>query len=322
MRFGAVAAAGVAALVIGAVAYGYLSDGGARTPQARLVPPSGAAFGADAALAVGPNRGQFSPDGRQVAVLDRASVALATHGALKSFTPSGGRIVDFAWMPDSASVLVEEGPVPTGQVSVLRLDGTVKGTARLNPSIGFGSGHGMSVDSRGARAAVIAVDRDPIGGRERTDLAVIELATGAVTRFATADEDERTPFFVDDDTVAVFASAAGGRGSVVLVDLVAKARRVVPTREATALVGATTDGLLVIAEGASLVAVEEDGTHRQRLLGLAAGERAVASDPQARRMLVASDVERPAVAGGTDTVTQLRAVDVAPRSANGGSPPG
>lgn len=320
MRFGAVVAGGVAAVVIGAVGFAAISDRGSdATPS--LSPPSGPAFDEDKALPVGPSEGSFSPDGRRVAVLDNASVALASRGKLRRVTASN-RIVDFAWMPNSDSVLVAEGPIPTGQVSVVTLDGKVKGTARLNPSIGFGTGYGMSVDATGTSAAVIAVDRDPIGGRERTDLAIINLTTGAVKRFATPEQDEQGPVFVDDDTIALSAN-----GNAVIVDVATGTRRSMPNQSGVARVlGATDAGHVVLAEsgvvGEQVVSVALDGSARKSLATLGVGERAVASDPRPLRILVVSQVDIESAAGGTVAVARLRAVDVEAGSARTGVEPG
>lgn len=314
MRFGAVVAGGLAALVAGAVTYGYISDRG-REATPTISPPSGAAFSDEQALADGPSRGLFSPDGRRVAVLDDTAVAQAEGGKLRPITPPAGRVVDFAWMPDSASVLVAEGPIPTGQVSVVDLAGKVKGTARLDPSIGFGSGYGMSVDSRGARAAVIAVERDAIGGRERTDLAVIDLTTGAVSVLATPELNERQPVFVDDETIVFLEGDESNAERVMLVDIASQKRVPLPgTRNPVALLGVTDDGRVVVGvprgDAAAVVAVETDGSARADLVVLEPGQRPVAVDPQARRLLVASDVEIRTPTGGAGTVSRLRAVDV------------
>lgn len=329
MRFAAVVAGGVAAVVVGAVAFGYVSDRDRRREPV-LAPPSGAAFNEDRALAEGPSRGSFSVDGRSVAVLDRGAVALAQKGALKPVSPAGGRVVDFAWMPDSASLLVAEGPIPTGQVSVIDLTGKVIGTARLSPSIGFGSGYGMSVDSRGVKAAVITVERDAIGGSESRDLAIIDLTTGKVTRFATPDLDERQPVFVDDETVAVLETGgpdpAEGR-RVVALDLASGTRAPLDTRSPLNVLGATDAGEVVVSERTSadrerVVAVKAAAPKRTTLAALATAQRAVAADPQARRLLVATDAEVPSASGGSTTVVQLRAVDIVRPSAGEGSDPG
>ena len=328
MRFGAVVAGGVAAVVVGAVAFGYISNrSGERDPV--LAPPSGAAFNEDRALAKGPNRGSFSVDGRSVAVIDRGAVALAQGGALKAVSPPGGRVVDFAWMPNSQAVLVAEGPIPTGQVTVIDFAGKVVGTARLNPSIAFGSGYGMSVDSRGVNAAVIAVDRDAIGGNERRDLAVIELTTGKVTRLPTPDLDERQPVFIDDNTVAVLETAdieGGGVARVVAVDLGSGTRTPLDSRATLKVIGATDDGEVVVSERTAdnrerVVTLTLAAAKRKVLATLPIGQRAVAADPQARRVLVATNVNV-ASASGTIIVTQLRAVDIARPSAGGGVNPG
>jgi hypothetical protein len=161
---------------------------------------------------------RLSPDGRRILVVaDGSATVVGLHDA-KIVMRTGDNVVDGAWMPDGKRVLVVEGPIPTGQISTLDMTGHVDGVARLDPSIGFGSGDGVAVNADGTRAAVIAVTREDLGGAEHADLAVVELQTGKVRVYPTA-RDEARPFFVDDDVVAVTSEAATGPARLDVVNL-------------------------------------------------------------------------------------------------------
>lgn len=162
---------------------------------------------------------RLSPDGARLAIVEAGRVNVVGLHDAKIVTRAGRNVVDATWMPDSKRVLFTEGPIPTGQVTVIDLNGAVNGVAKLKPSIGFGSGEGIAVDSRGARAAVISVTRDAIGGRAHRDLAVIELQTGAVRVYPTPERDEASPLFVDDDLVAVASVGTSGPARLDLVDV-------------------------------------------------------------------------------------------------------
>lgn len=150
---------------------------------------------------------RWSPDGRRLALVEDGTVTVVGIDDAKIVTRAGHNVVDATWMPDSKRVLVVEGPIPTGQIATLDMQGRLDGVATLAPSIAFGDGFGLAVDARGTRAAAIAVTRDAIGGATHSDLAVIELQTGKVHVYATP-RNETTPVFVDDDLVAV---ASAGR---------------------------------------------------------------------------------------------------------------
>ncbi len=162
---------------------------------------------------------RLSPDGSRLAVVEGGAVVVVGLHDAKIVTRAGQAVVDAAWMPDSRRVLLLEGPTPTGQVTVIDMAGKVVGVATLAPSVGFGDGAGAAVDNRGARAAVITVTRDAIGGQRHNDLAIIDLPTGAVRTYPTPSRDQARPLFIDDDLVAVSSIGSTGPARLDFVDL-------------------------------------------------------------------------------------------------------
>jgi hypothetical protein len=161
---------------------------------------------------------RLSPDGGRILVVEDGTVTVVGLNDAKIVMRTGSNIVDAAWMPDGKRVFVLEGPIPTGQVATLDMAGHLDGVAKLKAPLGFGNGDGVAVDDRGTRAAVITVTRDAIGGAAHTDLATIDLQSGAVRVYATPRNEAR-PLFVDDDLVAVASQGETGPARLDLVDL-------------------------------------------------------------------------------------------------------
>ena len=151
---------------------------------------------------------RLSPDATRLAFVQDGALSIVRIRDGAILTRAGKNVVDAAWMPDGSRVLIDEGPIPTGQVAVINSSGRVAGVANLKPSIAFGNGAGLAVNDDGTRAAAIAVSRDAIGGQAHNDLAIIDLQSGAVRIYSTPDQDEDTPVFVDDETVAVSSTGA------------------------------------------------------------------------------------------------------------------
>ncbi len=149
---------------------------------------------------------RLSPDSTKVAFVESGVVTIVRSRDGARVMAAGENIVDVAWMPDGKRVIVVEGPIPTGEIAAIDMNGKSAGLAKLKTSIGFGDGFGLAVDSRGTQAAAIAVSRDPIGGAIHTDLAVVDLQTGAVNVFESTTE-ESNPSFVDDENVAYLADS-------------------------------------------------------------------------------------------------------------------
>jgi hypothetical protein len=223
---------------------------------------------------------RLSPDGGLIAVVESGVTTVVGVNDAHIVTRAGRNVVDATWMPDSKRLLIVEGPVPTGEIDVVDLKGVTVGVAHLTPSVAFGNGQGVAVDSRGGTAAVIAVTRDPIGGREHTDLAVVDLPTGRVQVFPTPGRDEARPVFVDDGLVAVSSIGESGPARLDIVDVTTGA--VTPRR---ALVDGpftrTPAGEAVVARGAAqgalrLIAVDPD-TGDERTLHVTRPHRQVAA---------------------------------------------
>lgn len=149
----------------------------------------------------------LSPDSTRVALVENGAVTVVRTRDGARVMSAGKNVVDAAWMPDGQRVLVVEGPIPTGEIDAIGMNGKVQGVAKVQPAIQFGNGYGLAVDSAGRQAAAIAVTRDPIGGATHTDLAVIDLQSGATRVFKTTI-DERNPIFADDDRVAALGDDA------------------------------------------------------------------------------------------------------------------
>lgn len=233
---------------------------------------------------------RISPDGGRVLVVEAGQVVVVGVDNADVVMRAGRSVVDAAWMPDGERVLVVEGPIPTGQILTLDMNGEVDGVASLSPSVGFGDGHGLAVDSRGVRAAVIVTTRDAIGGRAHTDLAVVELQTGRVRSYPTAERQELRPVFVDDDFVAVASYGESGTERLDFVDL--GTGTVSPGEGITGgPFVRTVGGEVVVARqdgggGTRLVAVDALGGAERSLYVARPGRRVVAVDAQVTRCLV------------------------------------
>ena len=231
----------VAAGVVGATFLYVTRDGNTPSSVTGLAPVGGNLF-ADGDELAGANRGILSPDGSNLAVLTPDGLGLVDGNDIRPITERGSRVVDAAWFGNGGTLLVAEGPTPTGLLAVVDADGEVRGSVPLEPSVGFGTGHGMAVAPGGRAAVVTAVDRPALGAEQRR-LVHVDLETGA-TRDLTAagGPDEERPFFLDAGRVAFVETTPGDGGGV-----------------RTLIVSVADGSVLDVAAGARVVGVTEEG---------------------------------------------------------------
>ena len=294
----------VAALVIGG-AFLFVSG---REPSPTgvdgLAPVGGNLF-ADEDEIDGASRGILSPDGANLAVLSPDGLGLVDGNEIRPVTEPGSRVVDAAWFGNGGTLLVAEGPTPTGLLAVVDGDGTVRGSVRLDPSVGFGTGHGMAVAPGGRRAVVTAVDRPPLGPEQRR-VVHVDLETGA-TRDLTAPggPDEERPFFLDADRVALVETTAGeaGQGGGVRTLVVSVADgSVLDVADGVRVVGVTGEGQPVLQRAGELVV-------GGKVIGeVPAGATVTSVHPGSGLAVVAESV----TSAQGSTVVRLRRLEVTP----------
>jgi hypothetical protein len=223
-----------------------------------VLPDAADAFGADGVLGRTVLRAAFSPSGRLLLVQTPAGIGVATgdddtpDGDVQFLTPPGSRAVGAAWFPSETAVLVVEGPVPTGQLAVVELDGRVRGVIPLEESFSAGSGRGMAVAPDGRRAVVTAEVRDVIGGARHFHLVLVDLETGAVVDVTGADgPDETDPVFVGPDEIAYTETDhPGGASRAVVRELAAAATRPLSPDDVDArAVGVVRSAVAYVADG-------------------------------------------------------------------------
>ena len=236
------------------------------------------------------NKIRLSPDGSRLAVVEAGAVTVVGVNDAKVVTRAGTNVVDAAWMPDGDRVLVVEGPIPTGQMTVIDMEGTVSGIAQLSPSVSFGSGLGLAVDPRGTQAAVITVTREPIGGRQHSDLAVVGLQSGKVTVYPTPGRDETQPMFVDDELVALSSAGETGGARLDLVEIPSGRVQAGPALDSGPFARTFRDEVVIGRRGAGggdeLVAVDTQTLDSRPMHVTKPRRRVVAVDFQVTRAVV------------------------------------
>ncbi len=271
------------------------------------------AFNHKGELSPGTKRALFSPDGTALAVVTSEGIGIARRGAVDLVTESDTQAVDAAWMPDSKSLIVGEGPALVDRLTVLSLDGEVKGVARLDTPFSLGSGDGLTVDSRGVRAVAVSETRDAIGGLRHLDLVLVDLTTGHVTTLTQTPDDESWPVFVSDATVVFARSRPGAPAGVIELDLDShQERRLSPTDEDARPVGVLRGRTPVYASGRPgrgvSVWAAPHPDHRVRMGRLAAGSVVYSVDSSGTRAVAATV----STAAGGERLTVLRAVTLQP----------
>lgn len=282
------------------------ADGG-RTGVAGLQAVGDDPFGDGDVVRAAADTAILDPSGTRLAVIGDDGLGVAERGRVRPVTAPGTRVVDAAWFANGATLLVAEGPVPTGGLAVVDVDGTVRGTVPLRPSVGFGTGHGMAVAVGGKRAVVTAVER-PALEPERRFLVLVDLEQGTTAPLTTpGGPDESGPHVVDAARVAFTETAADGSHRALVVALATG--EVTEVGDDAVVVGATEDSVVVV-RGSELLALAATGAGGapQRLGSVpdgtvvtgvdGPGGRAVAVDRQGRvRRLTIDPVEGRSGAG-------------------------
>jgi hypothetical protein len=242
----------VTAVVVGAAFLYVTRDSAAPTRVSGLAPVGGNLF-ADGETIDDATRGILSPDGSNLAVVSPDGLGLVAGNDVRPITEEGTHVVDAAWFGNGATLLVAEGPVPTGLLAIVDVDGKVRGSVPLEPSVGFGTGHGMAVAPGGRAAVVTAVDR-PALGPEQHRLVHVDLETGA-TRDLTppGGPDEEGPVFLDAGRVAFVETTPGEGGGVRTLVVSVADGSVLDVAAGERVVGATDAGEPVLARSGELV---------------------------------------------------------------------
>jgi hypothetical protein len=291
---------GALSLIVVAVVY-YFVGNNSGTPFRGLA-QAGAPMFDDNSTIPGGLRAAYSPDGSRLAVLTASGLGLADGGRLRPIAPRGSRVVDFAWFAPASAVVVAEGPVPTGTMAVLGIDGSDKGTITLQPSLSFGDGFGMSVSPDNRTAVVTAVERPALGAEQRY-LALVDLATGA-TRALTGigGANEQRPIYFGATTIAFTEINADGTERSLSVDTATGAITEVPDGRAVGLVRQGRESKIVTLSGRVL----QVSAHR---LGQVPDRAEVAAvHPSGAEAVVRETVTEP----GGATVGRLRRIALDP----------
>jgi hypothetical protein len=271
------------ALLAGACAHSHVSG---------LAPVRPELFDRTGRVEVGAYGAAYNGNGTVLAVKSGQGIGAVTSGGkVRLVTPPGSHAVDYAWMPSGNALLIAEGPTSTGELDVLRLDGTSLGAVPLNPSFAVGSGYGMAVSPDGRRAVVVAEDVQALGGPERLHLKGVDLATGAVTELG--PRAVHAPRYVDGDHVLLTAWSSSQKADrAEVITLTTGVARVVSAAGETAdalgpVSGPGNSVWLVYATDTAVWAVPLAGGRRVRLGAVPKGATAVAVDPFGTQALVA-----------------------------------
>lgn len=288
-------------------------------PKPQVPNLAGSAFEEAGLIRTGAGKAAYSPDGTRIALLTDGGLGLAEEGRVRTISRKGAQIVDFAWMPDSRRVLVLEGPAATGFLAVLDLTGDVVASAELQPSFSPGAGHGIDVDRQSRLAVAVAVTRQPIGGRETRDIALIELQSGVVRMMVNATGDESRPRFVAGNAIAFTDRTADSTRVMVADPTTGRREALSPAQERASLVAVLDDGESVAYSSVGrdgrvrLYKVAVTGGDRELLMKFSAGEAVVAVDPSGRRALLSTSLPDPSGEGPGEAVLRDVVLDSAIR---------
>ena len=289
----------VAAAVIAATFLYVTRDGASPTRVEGLAPLGGNLF-ADGDDIAGAGRGLLSPDGSNLAVITPDGLGIVDGNEIRPVTERGTKVVDAAWFGNGGTLLVAEGPTPTGLLAVVDADGKVRGSVPLQPSVGFGTGHGMAVGPGARQAVVTAVDRPALGPEQRR-LVHVDLETGATRDLTTpGGPDEARPFFLDAERVAFVETTPGEGGGVRTLVVSVEDGSVLDVAAGARVVGVTEEGEPVLERAGTL---QVDG----KAIGqVPAGAEVSSIHPGSGLAVLAETVTAPDGA----TVVRLRRLDV------------
>ncbi len=281
-----VGVAAVVAVAVGAGLYLVLGPDDKGVVQG-LAPAGDDPFGRTGFLD-GAVRGIYSPVGSRLAVISDDGLGLADQGQIRPITKVGSKVVDAAWFRNSTTLLVAEGPVPTGGLAVVDIDGTVRGTVALEPSVGFGSGHGMAVAGDGRSAVVTAVQRPVLGPDER-HLVVVDLLSGQTRNLTPpGGPNEAGPFYLDDGRVAFTEQNGDERPRALVADL--SNGDVTEVAPGTTVAGTINDEVVLLDGRGRLFMA----SNRSRVIGSVPAEASLTTvDPSGGAAVVAETVAGP-----------------------------
>jgi hypothetical protein len=241
------------------------------------------AFSADGLAVPGAVSAQFSPDGARLAVLrGGGAFGVSEAGRFRPLVPAETAISSFAWY-DSGRLLVQEGPVSTGQLAALDLKGESKGVVKLDPDVAPGAGMAVSPDRR---TVVLAASVDPgtPGSQPVVDLYAATVPGGATRRLTDDAVHESHPVFLDDHRVA-FTSRVDGNERVNVLDLDTGAQQSLtePAPRATVLGVAGADVVWTTGDD---VRLGHAGAPARTVASVPSGTVAVALSPDQKRLVL------------------------------------
>ncbi len=73
---------------------------------------------------------RLSPDGAHLALVESGILSIIRVRDASIASRAGTRVVDATWMPDGSRVVIVEGPIPTGQIAAVDLQGKTAGVVR------------------------------------------------------------------------------------------------------------------------------------------------------------------------------------------------
>ena len=216
-------------------------------------------FGSSAVLGGDVLDAGFSPNARHLLVRQENGLALARQGKIVPLGPRTTSIAAAAWFPNSANVLVAEGPARTGQLTVLDLQGKSAGIVKLEPDVTFGTGAALAVLPGGRRAVAVTSERDPLNGSEQRRLTSIDLATGKTTPIESSEPGPPLlPIGGEQIALTMDGEECAGR-----IDLSGPGLCVLPGR----LIGISRSRFYAVTEGAVWTS-GTSGQGRARLTGV------------------------------------------------------